>query len=255
MSSVAEQLAIRQVPPLAWKCNGGINPLIRSSDQLRQVTGAEWREACRWAAIHLHTYHLGGLPERAAAIMEKGGDWSSLPENELEQIARRFLAQRLEPRWMKYPPIAMGKTGQTLHTIAQVVAVHGGTDSRAKCHDLADLLKSIELVGSYNEFRADNAVKEFRKFNLARYYNPNNPNNGGDLFEYWIGWEGSLAIYIGCSFYCGCKALSNDYREEFDVTPDEFRHWSEQLGRKLLADENSINEDRKEYLTWRLWWD
>jgi hypothetical protein len=240
------------VPELTtWKCNGGISPMIRNWETLARVAGAELPEAIRWMAIELHTYKLPGLPASLALVMEKGGTWGPSPE-EMRLTAHAFFSDRATSIWWKHAPLL---SNPDIYTTAQFLAKHGGTNSRAQCADLADLCRCYEIQGSYNDLDAHVLIAELKKFNKARFYQVHNPNTGKDAFEYLYGWEGSSVLYISAPMLYPLRVLSADWKNWFELGPDELGVMVQTLARRTKADECGKSEDRKEWQQWRLWWD
>lgn len=231
-----------------------INPMLRTVAEIREVAGAEFPEAARWAAIHLHTYKRPGLPAGVAAIMEKGGDWLKVDDYALQVCVESYLQDRATPSWQKQPPLATIK-GKEFRTPAQFLAIYGSTESCCVCYGLSDLLQTLSFVGSYNNFDVSRALVELGRFNRLHYYNPGNPNNGGDAFTYHFAWEGTHALYIDCNTHCGLKVLSGNRKQWRTYTLEDFARDCAELGGILNADESWTTEKRDEWLTWRLWWD
>ena len=183
----------------------------------------------RWVRIHLECYHVPHDPQAEPKDL--------------------FLTYRTSlSRYGKPDGYLPG-----IHTTAQFIAKHGGTDSRARCACLDDLLCCFDLCGSYNGFNAEKAKRAFLAFNKAHYHNANNPNNGKDAFQYHFAWEGSHAVYISVSTYYwehGLRILSTDWRHNRELTRDQFTNSCVALGRWVKADESDATEDG-----WRLWWD
>jgi hypothetical protein len=210
---------------ISWRCNGGINPLILNYEQLAAIAGDELHEALRWALI----------------TVESRGDKTAAIGTPAMLLAEY---RRCERRWHG-PDYLPG-----ICTVAQFIARHGGTDSRAKCTCLADLLRCFELCGSYNHFDADVAKAAFQTFHALAYCNANNPNNGRDAFQYDFAWEGSHAVYITARWHYPLRIMDADCRQWREMPRDEFNLRCQVLARKLRADESDATEDG-----WRLWWD
>lgn len=97
--------------------------------------------------------------------------------------------------------------GKEYTTAAQLMTVIGYGDSNGipcrsldycvKCEDFADLMRCIEIINSYNDFEADRIKKySFWRLNLQHYLNTANPNNGKQLFDFYIARECSPAFYV-----------------------------------------------------------
>jgi hypothetical protein len=218
-----------------WRCNGSINPLIRSVEQLRAVSGEEFREAARWCAT---------------SLQQDTQDWSRRSSSELEAVVQKFFERRVEPRWQRAREIL-----PRVRSAAQFLAKHGNTDCRAQCEDLADLLTCFALVGSYNFFDATIGAAAFHRFNRAQFFSENNPNTGRDAFTYSFGWEGSHAVYIRLILTFGVKVLSPDWRHWQHYTAEDFKRDCQRLARESSADESGLFESDETVQTWRLWWD
>jgi len=248
-------MKIQTMPNLlgGWRCNGGINPLIRDEPHLMTVAGPEFLEAVRWVAIHMHAYKRPGLPAAVEEQMQKG-----VFDPTCEQIHATlgaFFADRNHPRWKLRPELIPG-TG--IHTAAQLMAKHGNLDWYVKCEDCADLIQCFTLMQGYNNFDPREAIEKFLEFNPRAYYNRCNPNNGADLFEYHLAAEGSHAVYI--EFRGGMRIESMQPMEVEAMTPEEFDNICDYLGMCLMADENHLQPVTTDclggkHLTWRLWWD
>src|SRR5262245_61077777 len=124
-------------------CQGSLNPLIRSVQQLRQIVGSdgEFREAARQCAIHLK---------------RNTENWSLRPDSELCGVVQEFLNHRAEPSWKRRQELLPGA-----RTTAQLLATHGNTECRAHCEDLQDLLVCLRLVGDCDFFVPSKAVSAF----------------------------------------------------------------------------------------------
>lgn len=227
-----------------WQSNGYMDPLIFNSTQLRQICGdsATFADAARCAGIALAVHHK----RKEFDVWPWPTDDVSLHEKALTA----YFEQRKIPSWTTRPEIAPG-----CQTIAQLVAKHGGTDALAGCSDLADLVRSTQLVGSYNEFDAEKFIARARSFNRLRWYNTGNPNNGGDVFRYRIGWEGSHVVYITLSLYGDNKVLNDKLTHFRPYGAAEFKSDCQQLGHVTKADENYCHEEDEHSVRWRLWWD
>jgi hypothetical protein len=132
------------------------------------------------------------------------------------------------------------------------VAKAGGTDSMAKCQDFEDLVASLRLVGSYNEFNPETAIKHLQKARRRRYYGAGNPNDGSDAFEYHIAWEYSLAIYVTLDLH---RVLSKDGNGYEEYSADDFVHDMAWVGRLSKADEYSLVSKPGFRPKFRMWWD
>jgi hypothetical protein len=216
----------KPVPPLNWRCNGGINPLIRTFEQFTQVAGSELHEALRWALI---------------GVQSRG-----VPETAIGTPAMLFAAYR------KLDKPAHQELLPGISSPGQYLAKHGNLQCRAQCADLEDLLQCFRLVGSYNGWEHDKGIAAFRVFHAYRYLNADNPNNGGDAFTYHFGWEGSHVVYIEPAnhWYGGLQILDESWSRYREVSREEFAHRCRALGRRCNADESDACEDG-----WRLWWD
>ena len=128
-------------------------------------------------------------------------------------------------------------------------------DYRIKCEDFEDFKKCVSIIDRYNNFDHVRINKAFETFlNLKRYYNANNPNNGSDLFSYFVGRESSPALYVG--FYNPLGGLQ--YIDEAG-NPQDFE--SEDLERRIEAIKRFTDADEVHFVQdlgldmVRLWWD
>lgn len=232
-----------------WVNNGAINPLIRSEEQLRDVAGAEFLEAVRWAAIHMNVYKRPGLPPRLNDIMSQGGTWDPNPE-EVTATLRAYFDDRKKPDWKRRDPVL-----PDIWTPAQFLARHGSQQCSSICYDFADLAQCFRLTRDYNDFDSRVCLDGFRRFNLSVYYNRDNPNNGSDLYRYFYGWEGSLAVYAE---FHGEHAQVITALNPVCVAPwtrADFKASAQALGKSVHADECYLAKETSSRLIWRFWWD
>lgn len=225
-----------------WACNGSVDPLIRNTEHLRAICNgdpAELAECARWCAIAMQAADNWPYKAEPVALVE-------------ETLAKWFAGGNRRHGWATRKEITPGAK-----TIAQVIAQHGGTDSRAGCENSTDLARATELIGSYNEFDAAKFISELRGFNLRQYYNPGNPNNGGDLFKYHVGWECSHVVYIRLSTpsRLTCRALNSGGDQWRNYSPIDFIARCSGLAHNTKADESALCEQDQHGITWRLWWD
>jgi len=224
-----------------WLCNGSINPLIRDFLTLAQIAGDELEKALWYCAIELEVH--GKEKEISQEEIAR-----FTPEQRMA-LFYRWYNWKNRPRW-KHNEILPG-----IWTTAQLLARHGSLDCRSRCADLRDLTTAIRLTESYNEFEPLSVALAFEEFNLARFFNNNNPNTGQDCFDYFYGWEGSSVIYIRASFRYGLMAMDNAWARWFRVTPESFKVRCEGLAGRINADESWASDADEDTITWRLWWD
>jgi hypothetical protein len=232
-----------------WKSNGRIHPLIRSWDECDWVIDntqdkpeVSKREARSWARIAMeHTLKHLIKPTYTdvtnASSIDGYFDLASRPFWDIPSPSYPWSP------WLK--------------TIAQMVAKHGGTNSRAKCHDVWDLKQCIELVGDYNDHKWRDSVRAVGSVNRMRVYPDQhgrlwNPNDGGDLYDWEIAWEGSHAIYCRAS---GGVHHSGSYERGIEVVDEQvFRNDMENAREICHPDEFNIKITPTSYHC-RMWWD
>jgi len=126
---------------------------------------------------------------------------------------------------------------------------------RIECEDLNDLLECVRIIQEYNNFDWKVINENLTEYaNFKKYYNPNNPNNGGDLLTYEIGREGSPVMYIK---YFRASFGGNQYQENGEIrefTQEVFEKNMKALGALVKADECDFGNDGC-YEYCRLWWD
>ena len=124
---------------------------------------------------------------------------------------------------------------------------------RIQCKDLDDLKECVSIINGYNEFewkRVNRALDEF--FDIKKYFNKDNPNNGNNLFDFDIARESSVAMYI--KFYGGASSCYSKEGKMEDFLEANFKLACKSFQHDARADECDIYEDGG-YLVCRLWWD
>jgi hypothetical protein len=214
--------------------------MIRSVSELRKVCrdDADFAEAVRFAGIDLQVHAKANID-----------NWTPT------RILAEYFQFRATPHWQR----VTRTWNPEAKTIAQLVAVHGGTDSLAKAADCDDLIAAVKLIGDYNDFDPDRVKRAFSLYRQRRYYGGNNPNTGGDLFDYWVGWECSTVIYVAMSTYGHSKRLTGDGKAWLPYGVEEFR--SDMKGIEAICgpDESSEVEftahSQGFHIKHRFWWD
>jgi len=238
MINETELYAWTPIENIQWRCNGGINPLIQSLEAFKAISGHEPDEAIRRLKIEAEFRQRGFFDEKQAT---KAGELT--PDQ-----AWHFLETL--PRYRKRKDILPG-----ISTTAQLLTKHGNLDCRAGCRDVKDLLRCVDLVGSYNDHDAELARRTIERFNRMLYYNDNNPNNTNDLFHYQFGWEGSHVIYVELRHHGKSKVLRDDFRAWRDYKVIEFKADCMTAGELMKADESNIVDENDFAAQWRWWWD
>jgi len=136
-------------------------------------------------------------------------------------------------------------------------------DFNVKCEDKNDLMRCLRTIGSYNDFNAANIIRLLNIYGAkTAVYSETNPNNGNDLFKYYIARESSPAFYIQFSEYLAPKAeaLRNGaYVESVEYTGDDFKADMDTLQTLIKCDEFSIQETQitkaHKSFTARFWFD
>ena len=127
---------------------------------------------------------------------------------------------------------------------------------RIQCENLKDLKKCVAIIDGYNYFEWRNVNKALDKyFDIKKYYNKDNPNNGNNLFDFDIARECSVAMYI--KLYDGIAGRSLSYSKEGKIekfSKETFKSLSKSFQHDAKADECDIYEEGG-YLVCRLWWD
>lgn len=223
------------LPAIPWRCNGGINPLIRTEEELADCceTEAEFKEAIRWMKIHLECHHKVTSGELMLATPA--------------EICKRY---RESLSMSRRPEILPGIT-----TAAQLLAKHGNLHCLAECDSIRDLQRCFALMGNVNEFNTSRVSVAFGRFNRVAYYSVDNPNTGRDAFTYEIGKECSEVVYITFRCLYLTKVLTPDWRHFVEYTPDDFQSDCRILARATRADESDCVEADEHRVKWRLWWD
>lgn len=229
---------VPQATQLNWVCNGSINPLLRTVEQLKQAAGENFPEAVRWLSMR--------LPDDPCAYPSKAHT-----DVQLDEIAARGLEVTRTPVWRRDNRAIL----PGIFTTAQMLAKRGNLDCRALCADIHDLTACFDLMGSYNNFDACAAGAAFHKFNKAQYYGPDNCNTGHDAYRYWFGWEGSHVVYIQALFLGKYRVLTPDWLHEHDLLKADFVALCQSLARQTEADESDEDSHSDNCITWRLWWD
>lgn len=224
------------IPQCHWLCNGGINPLIRTEQDLGIASrdDADFLEGVRYMRIHLECFHKLNAGDLALASTS--------------EVCRKYFELRDRP-----PRREIGNTG--CFSTAQLLAKHGNTDCRAQCANLRDLLACFKLMGSYNNFEDDKSSLVFERFNRLSYFGETNPNTGIDAFQYHFGWEGSHVVYIRYRNRYLNSVLTADWRHYEEYTSEQFTSDCERLGRNVDADECDLSDEDEASPEFRLWWD
>ncbi len=249
MKTDSIQYPVTKIEIPGWVCNGSINPLIRSeAELLKVITGTvtdgsvdeAFDEAVRWTKIHMQCHTSREL-------------WDVWEKQTPSYILSEYFKMRAVPLWKtieRKAPFTM-----EIATIAQMVAKHGGTDSRAAARDFEDLLQCLTLVGQYNDFEPVDVRSVLQEVNRKQFYNPSNPNNGKDIFKYHVAWEGSFALYVTMSPMFDKRVLTPDWRgwEPYDAASfDADMQVVKEAGGPDEFDLTSETETRR---TYRFWWD
>lgn len=90
MTTTAKGLTQIQIG--GWLNNGGINPLIRTPQQLREVAGADYPRACRYAAIQMDT--RGEKLELPKPVCGEGEWTSEIDGRLLDAVAAAYFNWR-----------------------------------------------------------------------------------------------------------------------------------------------------------------
>lgn len=226
----------------SWLCNGSINPLIRDYRKLEQHAKEDLNKALWYCAIELEVY----FHEKAHSQEEIAAMSPQLKAG----LFYHWYQVKHAPSWKRRPQIVPG-----IFTPAQFLAKHGNLDCRAKCDDFSDLCAALNLVQSFNEFNAPAVAREFDRFNLSRYFLQDNPNTGRDAWEYYLGWEGTLAIYISAVFHYPLFVLDRAWEHWTQCDRETFGDMVKALARATKADECGRAGTSDTIVTWRLWWD
>lgn len=109
-------------------------------------------------------------------------------------------------------------------------------DFRVKCADIDDLGKCCKVIEGYNEFEWVNVMEAIRD-NLA-------PDVDG--MDFYIGREGSVAMYIRFGFF---------YFDNNNIKVDDDRMGQSKV-MELIKKQSKADECHHMRLgEWRLWWD
>lgn len=126
-------------------------------------------------------------------------------------------------------------------------------DFKTKCNNFDDFKKCLGIISEYNEFDAREILTSCSNLlNAKRYWNPNNINNGSDLYDFAIAREGSPAFYVTARFFLSPQKLVNGKPIKF--TEKDFKADMALVAKFSKADEFSI-EDVGMGLEARFWFD
>lgn len=124
---------------------------------------------------------------------------------------------------------------------------------RAECENYADFEACIKLIDSYNEFDAKEMLPALQRyFDLKKYYNKGNPNNGNSFFKFEIAREGSPAFYVSFNPQWD-KFIINKDGLNYPYGIEDFKRQMENLKDVIKADEMDIEESYK--VEARFWFD
>jgi len=124
---------------------------------------------------------------------------------------------------------------------------------RIQCRDLKDLKGCVSIIDGYNAFAWRNVNKALDEyFDIKKYYNKDNPNNGNNLFDFDIARESSVAMYI--KLYGGTSSCYSKEGKVKDFLEEDFKLACKAFQHDAKADECDIYKEGG-YLVCRLWWD
>ncbi len=135
-------------------------------------------------------------------------------------------------------------------------------DYNVKCEDFQDFKKCLKIIDQYNEFNYSTMKEHIYDYlEVNKFYGETNPNNGLNLFNFWIGRESSPVFYVEFTDSYNPNQILNRNGAEVEFcsyTAAAFKVAMNFLRQMIKSDEFNIKEvSMFGYITYtaRFWFD